>query len=83
MNTLRRFTISAILLSLLAPALAEEKIAAKKPKTGVVGTFVDEKLEVNKQERLYRLARRLAHVQSGRSIVTVGHEDLVAWPTLG
>jgi hypothetical protein len=26
------------------------------------------------------LARRLAHVESGRSIVTVGHEDLAAWP---
>ena len=26
------------------------------------------------------LARRLAHVASGHSIVTVGHEDLAAWP---
>ena len=25
------------------------------------------------------LARRLAHVDAGRSHVTVGHEDLAAW----
>jgi hypothetical protein len=27
------------------------------------------------------LARRLAHVDAGRSHIVVGHDDLAAWPT--
>ena len=55
MNILRQLTIFAALLTLLTAAITavgEEKKAAK---TGAAGTFVDEKLKVGTDERLYRL----------------------------
>src|SRR5260221_41590 len=52
MNILHQLKVFVALLVLLAPAYAVEKKVAK---TGTAGTFVDEKLKVGSDERLYRL----------------------------
>ena len=63
-----------LLLVLLAPpiaAVAEEKKAAK---TGTHGTFVDEKLKVGTQERLYRLmVPKLLDLKKPASLVVAFH----------
>jgi poly(3-hydroxybutyrate) depolymerase len=54
MTILRYFTVLTLLLMLFAPASARE-VKPTLAKTGTHGTFVDEKLTVNKLERVCRL----------------------------
>jgi len=74
MNILCRLVVSITLLVLLTPALtavAEEK---ENSKTGTHGTFVDEKLKVGTQERLYRLmVPKLLDLKKPASLVFAFH----------
>jgi polyhydroxybutyrate depolymerase len=70
MNIPRRFAIPTTLLVLLTPAFA----AVAEEKTGTHGTFVDEKLKVGSQERLYRLmVPKLLDLKNPASLVVAFH----------
>ena len=74
MNIPRRRAISSFLLALLTPTLAVLAEEKKEAKTGTRGTLVDEKLAVNKQERLYRLmVPKLLALEKPAALVVAFH----------
>ncbi|MBC7856168.1 MAG: dienelactone hydrolase family protein [Pirellulaceae bacterium] len=74
MNIPRRFAICTALLVLLTPAIAAVAEEIEKAKTGTHGTFINEKLTVNKQERLYRLmVPKLLDLKKPAALVVAFH----------
>jgi polyhydroxybutyrate depolymerase len=73
MNILRQFAITSLLV-LLPPAFAAAVEEKKEAKTGTHGTFVDEKLKVGSQERLYRLvAPKLLDLKKPAALMVAFH----------